>query len=132
MLIAGCSKTELSEIPEITIESITPTTVHAYTDSISISINYKDGNGDLGENNPDVKNVFVTDSRNALVYPYRLQQLAPDNSKVPIQGKITIVLPRLGLTDSTGAQTFYFTVYVVDRAMNMSNKAITPAITMVK
>ncbi|HQV00706.1 MAG TPA: hypothetical protein PLO59_06070, partial [Bacteroidia bacterium] len=128
----GCSKTNLSETPEIAIESISPSSAKAYTDSITIIMSYKDGNGDLGENHADAKNLFVTDSRNGLVYPFRLQQLAPANAQVPIQGKVNIVLPRMGLTDSSNAQTFYFSVYVHDRALNKSNVVQTPLVTLLK
>ena len=62
-LLGGCNKDELlvSDLPEIAFVSMTPTTVTEYQDSVEIKIWYRDGNGDLGENDPNVDNLFIID-----------------------------------------------------------------------
>ena len=42
-----------------------------------LHVSYEDGYGDLGKNKPDLKNVFINNSRSNLVYEYRVSQLAP-------------------------------------------------------
>lgn len=131
--LSACEKgpEEISATPEISIESVTPTTVKQFQDSLVIKITYKDGDGDLGENVDTVRNVFVTDARNNLTFSYRLSELAPRGQKIAIQGKVNIVVKSLSLIDvsSTQEQTT-FTVYLLDRAKNKSNTVTTQSITI--
>jgi hypothetical protein len=57
---SGCKKDELpiSNTPAIKFLSISPNPAIKYQDEVSIEIEYTDGDGDLGENTPDVKNPF--------------------------------------------------------------------------
>lgn len=123
VLIASCKKesTAINVIPEITFISVTPTTAKAFQDSLTFTISYKDGNGDLGENSPDVKNLFLTDNRIGITYSYRIQQLAPDDAEIAIQGQLNIVLKNIAITDSSNQQQTTFSIYVIDRAGNKSN-----------
>lgn len=123
-------KPETSVIPEITFVQIIPATVKEYSDSLVITISYKDGDGDLGENNPDTKNLFLTDNRIGITYAYRIKQLAPSGSEISITGELNIVLPQLAITDSSNSQQTTFSIYVKDRAMNQSNVITTPAVTI--
>ncbi|MCE9539881.1 MAG: hypothetical protein K8R85_11780, partial [Bacteroidetes bacterium] len=91
-LISSCKKDdsiEISTTPAIEFISITPSTAVEYLDKITITISYKDGDGDLGENSPDVKNLFLTDTRNNVTYQYRVSQLAPSGAATAIQGTLT-------------------------------------------
>ena len=49
MTAAGCSKEEInfSIIPKIAFVGITPLQVQEYTDRVTITISYEDGNGDI-------------------------------------------------------------------------------------
>jgi len=69
ILFFACEKEGIvSDFPEIEFVSISPTTVQEFSEEINITISYLDANGDLGENNPDVKNMFVKDLRNGIEY----------------------------------------------------------------
>ncbi|MDP7568021.1 MAG: hypothetical protein QF383_06480, partial [Flavobacteriales bacterium] len=73
VLLLSCEKEEvMSDTPIIDFISISPTTVQEYTDDIIITISYTDGDGDLGENNPDINNLFVEDNRNGIEYKFRI------------------------------------------------------------
>lgn len=130
--ITSCKKKEeaQSNAPSIEFISISPTSAAAYEDDVTITINYRDNDGDLGENDADVKNCFVTDSRNGVTYEFRIQQLAPDNSSITIDGNLDIRLDGLGLSDGATSESVTFDVYVIDRAMNQSNTITTTAITV--
>lgn len=131
VLLFSCEKDEeLSNVPQISFVSISPTTAEEFVDEITIKISYFDANGDLGENDPDVKNLFLTDNRNNITYQYRIQQLAPNNATIAIEGNLNITLSSTGITDGSNAQTATFDIYVVDRANNQSNIVTTSAITV--
>lgn len=68
LLLSACKKDEnsWSEVPEIKFISISPSSLVQFSSPLTITIEYRDGDGDLGENNPDVVNTFVTDGRNNL------------------------------------------------------------------
>ena len=116
--IASCKKDAgvTDPVPKIISISLSSNNVQSLADSIVFTIKYQDGDGDLGENSADVKNLFVIDNRVPLTYPYRIQQLAPDNSSVPIQGTLKVVLKGIGITDSSSLQNTTFSIYMVDRA----------------
>ena len=77
--ISGCKKDEVTFPPEpsISMVSITHLGPKQYKDPVTITIHYEDGDGDLGENNDQVKNCFVTDNRINIIYEYRIKQLKP-------------------------------------------------------
>jgi hypothetical protein len=58
-----------------------------------LHVSYEDGYGDLGKNKPDLKNVFINNSRSNLVYEYRVSQLAPTGVSRAIRGAFSVVIP---------------------------------------
>ena len=125
----SCEDDEGSE-PEIELKNVSPLQVTEYVDSLVFTVAYKDADGDLGENNPDVKNLFLTDSRNALTYAYRVQQLAPSGSSVGIEGTLNVIFRNAVILGDSSVQeeTARYTIYVVDRAGHRSNSIRSPGI----
>lgn len=123
ILLGSCGKNDdlISEVPQIEFVSLNPTIVNESEGPIYFTISYTDGDGDLGENTPDVKNLFLKDLRNNIEYEYRLQQLAPDGSNIAIQGTFEIELNNTSITDGSNQQTFSYEIRVIDRAGNQSN-----------
>lgn len=133
LLFLSCKKEtiEFDPIPSIEIVSVSPGSVTEYTQAVTITIKYTDGDGDLGENTSGVKNCFVTDNRIGITSGYRIQQLAPATSSVPITGTINIDIGGQGITDtSLTSQNVSFNVYVVDRQGHSSNTVSTSAISI--
>lgn len=128
----ACGKDEISNTPELEVLSISPGTVVEFQDSIVVKIKYRDGDGDLGENDPDVKNLFLIDSRNGVVYDYRVQQLSPDGASVAIEGELEVEISNTAITDGSSQQSLSYEVYIIDRAGNESNRATTGSVTVVK
>jgi len=132
-VISSCKKDdsiEISTTPAIEFVSITPSTAVEYQDKITVTISYKDGDGDLGENTPDVKNLFLTDTRNNVMYQYRISQLAPTGTATAIQGTLTIELKNTAITNGATSQAVSFSVFLKDRTGNISNTVSTSAITV--
>ena len=134
-LIFGLSckkKEETSLIPSIEFIDISPKNAIELQDEIIISIKYKDENGDLGENDNEVKNLFILDNRNGVEYSFRVQQLAPSGSEISIEGNLTINIKTMVITDDSDEQEATFSVYLYDRAKNKSNTISTTPINIVK
>lgn len=134
LVISSCKKEETTfdKKPSIEFVSISPASADQYTDEVTITIKYKDGDGDLGENSSSAQNCFITDNRIGIEYKYRIRQLAPDNANVPIQGTLNIPMGGQIITDSSSSQTVTYSLYVTDRAGNRSNSISTSAITINK
>lgn len=130
-LLSACDKTtEISEVPEIAFESVLPNVVTEYQDSLYFTISYRDGNGDLGENNTDNNNLFVQDSRNQVTYGFRIQQLAPENADIAIQGNLNVTLPNTAIINGGASESVSYTIWVVDRAGNESNRVNSSTVTV--
>ena len=123
----------VNKVPQLEFVAVSPEQVTEFEDSLVFTVRYRDNNGDLGENNPDVKNLFLTDRRINLTYEYRIRQLAPSVQSVPITGNLEIVLPTVARTDTLVAQELAdFSMYVVDRAGNKSNVVVSTPVRIMK
>ena len=120
----------VSEIPEITFESVVPNTVTEYQDSLYFTISYRDGDGDLGQNNTQEDNLFIEDSRNQVTYGFRIQQLAPDNAEIAIQGNINVTLPNTAIINGGTSESVSYNIWVIDRAGNESNRVSSSTVTV--
>ena len=132
---AGCTKYEVvteSEMPSITYNSVKPLLAKEFKDSIIISIKYKDGNGDLGDENPDELNIYVKDNRLNKADFYHLHALSPPDKKLAIEGTLNIRLKNTFLIGSGNSETTSYEVKIKDRAGNWSNSIVTEFITISK
>lgn len=143
LILFSCKKTEVSEIetvqeetthlsntPEIEVLQVTPLQVKQYTDSIVFSIKYTDGDGDLGSADANVRNAFITDSRNDVTYSFRIPLLAPQEEQVAITGTLNFVINNTVIFDSSSSQTVEYAIFVTDRSANASNVVYSPIITI--
>jgi hypothetical protein len=131
---SGCKKEEvISNVPTIKFVSITPNPAVRYDDVIKLVIEYTDGDGDLGENTPDVKNAFITDTRNNVITTFRINQLAPNGSNIIIKGNLEFNLSPQGFVDDNNTtETATYKIHVVDRAGNKSNEVNSTALVINK
>lgn len=132
LVVISCKKEEIefTNSPEIEFVGISPSNAKEFEDEVKITILYRDGNGDIGENEADVKNLFVFDSRNNVEYSYRIQQLAPTGSDIAIEGELEINLKTLSVIGDDDQESASFSVHLVDRAGNKSNTIKTSSITV--
>lgn len=134
LLAPACKKdSSISGIPAITFDSIGPNPATRYQDTIRIVISYKDGDGDLGQDSTDAKNLFVTDSRNNVTSQFRIPQLAPTGTNIAIEGNLALVLPpQFFINDNDSTETVTYALYVIDRAGHQSNTVTTTPIVIKK
>lgn len=124
---------DISEIPVIELLEVTPINVIQFEDSIAFRIMYLDGDGDLGELDPDIKSIFLIDNRapNDLIFDFHLSPRAPLDAEIAIQGELNVVLNNTILVDDgLGPETTTFSIFIVDRAGNESNVLESPEITV--
>jgi len=129
LLFFSCKKdAAFSVVPTIEFKSISPSTAQEYIDEISITISYTDGDGDLGENNPDIYNLFVLDNRIGIEYKFRIPELSPNGNEIAIEGNFNIKINGSGITNGSTSQQVNYDIYVIDRDGNSSNTISTPFI----
>lgn len=118
--------------PTITYERVLPTSPKEFADSIKIVIRYKDGDGDLGSEDPDDLNIYVKDNRLDNPDYYHLQALSPPTKNLSIEGELVIRLKNTFLIGSGNSEQTSYEVKLRDRAGNWSNSIVTDFITITK
>ena len=126
---------EISDVPAIELLAVAPTNVISHADSIVFTIQYTDGDGDLGTTDPDIPTLELIDNRDSedLVFEYHLSPRTPSGTMISIQGELSIILNNTILLDenNTSEQTT-FSIRIIDRAGNWSNTIETEIITIMK
>jgi hypothetical protein len=130
----SCEKKIVAIAPEPHIEyvGVMPQVAKENITDILIMIKYRDGDGDLGENNPDVTNAFVVDLRNMVEYKLRIKQLAPDNANIAITGDLNLNIGATSIIGDADSEPLKYAVYIADRAGNKSNIVFTELIMLEK
>lgn len=124
LMLTGCQKDEvvkLPDIPVIELVSVSHDTIRQYEDVLLIRISYKDGNGDLGFENPEDYALFVRDIRLQSFDGFYVGPLTPPNTNVPIQGELTVEFPSLFLFGNGTVEQTRFQIKIIDRAGHESN-----------
>lgn len=123
----------ISDTPEIELLSLNLTTIHQFQDSIIFTISYLDGDGDLGEEDPDKMSIEVRDNRDAenLVFEYHLSPRTPSGSEIAIQGELSVILKNIILLNSDNdSESTTFSIRVKDRMDNWSNLVTSESVTI--
>jgi len=123
MALAACvQEPEYSEIPHIEFLSMNENTFDELDeDSLSIVLYFEDGDGDLGSE--DSVNMFWEDSRvPGFPLSFKIPFIELQGNSKAISGTITTYYPISFCIDSDDpVDTFYYKIYIVDRAGNKSN-----------
>ena len=135
-LLPSCEKISDEPVfdiqPRIELLELSDSILTQFRDPLRIRIAYEDGDGDLGHSNADINSIFVRDSRLAGEDQYYLAPLAPDGAEISIQGTLNIALPPTFILGNADRETTVFTLYLVDRAGNESNRIETGEISIIK
>ncbi|MFI5170789.1 MAG: hypothetical protein ACHQFW_00275 [Chitinophagales bacterium] len=97
-------------------------------DSLSVVLYFEDGDGDLGSE--DSVNMFWEDSRfPGNFIPFKIPFLEISGNSKAISGTITTYYPiTFCSSDTVVVDTFYYRIFIVDRAGHVSNTDSTDAI----
>ncbi len=134
--ILGCTK-ESDELsfdlaPHIELLSISNDTIVEFQESLSFSISYEDGDGDLGNPDADINSLFVQDSRLENEDEFYVQPLAPVGETISITGTLSIEMASTFVLGNGDSEVAVFSIYVVDRAGRKSNVVETEPITIIR
>ena len=117
IVFSGCIKPpEYPEAPEIGVVSISNNII-SQLDTITITVEFTDGDGDIGYNTLDTSkcnlcdsscldhptlNLFLFDSRTGCVTPYNVPFIPEKGSSEAISGEISIVSPGIFCVPKSG------------------------------
>lgn len=133
LLMASCKKEDgMPATPEIALVGMSTQQVTEFQDHVTVRFSYKDGDGDLGQADPDDYTLWVKDARLESPDGYHIPPLAPEGAEVPIQGELEVELHTLFLLGSSTQEETRYTIHIVDRAGNRSNEFTTDVITIAR
>lgn len=130
--ISSCIKDDnFNMVPEIAFVSYEVFALDSEVDSAKFEFSFKDGDGDLGSDNPlDLNCFLVYQEKNGLditVFPdledreYNLPNLTPNATDKNIEGTISLIIKPAPIFNITTDSAYRYSCYVVDRAGNKSN-----------
>ena len=136
MLVGSCKKDDSlsgnSNVPFIKLLDVSSTTILQFKDSLVIRFEYTDGDGDIGELNPDQNDLQIKDKRLNKADFYFVKPLSPPGSEIKTKGIIAVQMKNTFLLGTANSETTTFELKLKDRAGNWSNSIITPIITITK
>jgi len=129
-LLSGCKRDPVifSVVPQIEFIEMQPRQVPDYG-TLTITIRYRDGDGDLGGQPDGTPDLFLVDRRDSTRFPSGYDGLLRYNMPrfyegppQSIQGTIQITVPGVVRLDpSLPAEPLVFEIYLLDRAGHRSN-----------
>ena len=119
-------------VPNIKIIEQSQDTLVEFQDQLLLKIQYEDGDGDIGNADPDINTIFVKDARLSEEDEYYLGPLAPEDAEISITGVLDLQLSATFLFGNGTQETTIFSIYLVDRAGNISNTIQTGEILIVR
>lgn len=127
--LSGCQPEEVDPVaPELGFVSINATEVESSTTPLTVTLSYRDHQGDLGWSDPDVHALEVRDTRLDNPDTYHVPPLTPDGMELDIDGTFLLNLPPLFLLGNGGDEQTRLTFRITDRAGNASNEVESPLI----
>lgn len=118
--------------PVISKITLNQTSFKQFTDTIVISFDYVDGDGDLGFDNADSLSLEIKDIRFAKADYYHVRPLAPLGTQVNIHGTLKVTLKNVFLLGAATSETTKFQLRIKDRLQHWSNILETKTISIIK
>lgn len=116
--------------PEISNATVSDSIIQEGIDSLVVSFEFQDGDGDLGNKKGDtITNIFFIDQRTGFEYTYQMPVIGDREQSV--DGTVWVTLDPYNITCrpfNDGRDTVGYDIYVVDRAENRSNMISTPKV----
>jgi hypothetical protein len=135
VLFSGCKPERFytgDPKPVISKVVLNPSTFKQFTDTVVISFDYVDGDGDLGYDNADSLSLEIKDVRFAKADYYHVRPLAPAGSQINIHGTIKVTLKNVFLLGAGSSETTKFQIRIKDRMQHWSNILETKTISITK
>lgn len=114
--------------PELEWVSINATTVASAQTPLVVTLGYRDAQGDLGWEDPDVHALEIRDERLNAPDTYHIPPLTPGQAELSIDGTFVVHLPPLFFLGNGGDEQTRLTFRITDRAGHTSNAVSSPVI----
>lgn len=117
--------------PIIAFDSVSKVFVKGFPvfDSSTFVISFTDGDGDLGATEGDtLPNLFFKDSRTGFINTFQFPNVTPEGNVKDISGTISYTFTPFSCNPGKNIDTFYYTIFIFDRAGHRSNEVTTPLI----
>lgn len=118
--------------PVITFKDISSSYVVPGVDSLVVSFEFQDGDGDLGAKaGESTINAFLIDQRTGFPYNYQIPYIPEGGRIKDIRGTVWVTVDANAINcrpDHLNLDTLSYEIYIVDRADNESNRIYTPPI----
>jgi hypothetical protein len=128
VMATSCEGDDGTDAPVISNLTVTPMEAIEFADSLLISFDYTNRNGDLGHPDPNVNQLTVKDSRLEFADTYHVQPLAPLGEELEIQGRLTVKLNSLFVLGNSTTEKLQFSIQLQDRAGNWSNLLVSDTV----
>ena len=136
VFVSSCKKDtdeiQVDEIPKLELLSVEPLDIQQFEEKLFVYLNYEDGNGDLGQLDPDSTSLTIKDSRLQFEDKYHIPPLAPLEEEIQIKGVLKVEIKNTFLLGTADKETYNYEIKIKDRAGNWSNTVSTPLITVRK
>jgi len=135
LVVSSCGKDEnlpFSTLPIIELKGLSHETIVEFQDVMTLSIEYTDGDGDLGFEEPDQYALEIRDTRLDKFDQFYIGPLAPLDTLIPISGILDIEFPSLFIFGNAQEESTNFEIKMTDRAGNESNLLSTQTILIKK
>ncbi len=133
LIFASCKKdSSVNATPKIKFLSINSTEIQQFKDSLIVNLEYEDGDGNIGEENPDKNSLYVKDRRLTEADYFFVKPLSPPNSKIAIKGVLSIKIKNAFLLGTANQEQTVFEIKLKDNSGNWSNQVVTPEINIKK
>ncbi|MBK8608685.1 MAG: hypothetical protein IPL84_01680 [Chitinophagaceae bacterium] len=128
LFFAGCKKDKYTTAPQISYKSVSPTVVDQNSQSLTLTIDITDAEGDLGITGSDTAFIYIKNLLNGAFDSLRFPDLQAGIAKNNFKADVEIDLSRarvFSCTPGPHTDTLFFEIYVTDFAKNKSNVIIT-------
>ena len=119
-------------VPFIKMMDVSSTSILQFKDSLVITFEYTDDDGDIGETDPDKNDIQIKDKRLSKADYYFIKPLSPPGTSIKTKGTISVQMKNTFLLGTAYSEITTFELKLKDRAGNWSNSIITPTITITK
>jgi len=132
--IIACKKkmTTTDTAPKISNLDVSPQNMVEFVDSVEISFDYRDLEGNIGDEDPNKKSLKVKDSRLNTPDFYHILPLTPRDKDYDIKGRLIVKLNSMFTLGNVGSEKFTLTVSLQDNAGNFSNELVSDSLQVVK
>ena len=130
--ILTCCKKQDEVSFAISLKETIPLDLVEFQQNISVMLNYEHPEGYIGFFDPDFLSLEVKDSRLPNADYYHIVPLDPPDHTLSIKGSLLIEIDAPFLFGNGDSETLTFTIRILDRDNQWSNKVTTPVITINK